>query len=115
MKRKSKVGKATDIPEWVKRIVWERDKHRCIICGSPFANPSCHVVSRAKLGMGIETNVVTLCNAFGNNHHFRYDSGSLEEREQLANAIDLYMKRQYGDSWCREDQIYHKYKEEMNV
>lgn len=109
--RKSKRAKACDIPESVKRICWERDNHRCIICGSPLANPSCHIVSRAKNGLGIETNVVTLCNAFGNNHHFKYDSGTAEERAYLGNLIDEYMRRHYGETWCREDQIYKKYKE----
>ena len=114
MKRKSKVAQICDIPEHVKRVVWERDEHRCIICGSPMANPSCHIVSRAKMGMGIETNVVTLCNAFGRNCHLRYDSGTADERQHISNLIDSYMKRHYGESWCREDQIYKKYKEYVN-
>ena len=107
-KKKSKVAKACDITENTKRIVWERDHHRCIICGSPLANPSCHIVPRSHLGIGEETNVVTLCNAFGNNHHFLYYSGPKAIREELDYEICQYMKSKYGDTWSKEDQIYHK-------
>ena len=107
-KKKSKVAKSCDITENTKRIVWERDKHRCIVCGSRIANPSCHIVPRSHLGMGVETNVVTLCNAFGNNHHFLYDSGPIEERNRIDDIIVAHMKSIYGDSWCKEDQVYRK-------
>lgn len=106
---KSKRTKATDIPEKVKRIVWERDNHCCILCGNVNALPSCHIVSRAHGGRGIETNIVTLCGEFGNNHHRKYDSGTKEEREAIGNAIDRYMKGVYGEQWCREDQLFSKY------
>lgn len=107
-KRKNAAAIACDITENVKRIVWERDKHRCVVCGSPLANPSCHIVPRSKLGMGVETNVVTLCNAFGNNHHFLYDSGPKATREKIDSIIVDHMKSIYGESWNKEDQIYKK-------
>lgn len=42
--------KALDIPKTVKDEVWERDGHQCIICGSPYAMPNAHYISRAHGG-----------------------------------------------------------------
>ena len=58
---KSTRSKACDIPQRVKSEVWERDKHRCIVCGSPYAMPNAHFRSRANSGMGVAKNIVTLC------------------------------------------------------
>ena len=51
----SKRSKACDISPKVKKKVWERDNHCCIICGSPYAMPNAHYISRAQGGLGIET------------------------------------------------------------
>jgi 5-methylcytosine-specific restriction endonuclease McrA len=111
-KLKSKRAKATDITKQVKLEVWERDKGRCVVCGN-FYNvmPNAHVVPRSKGGMGIPTNIVTLCTNFTENrcHHY-YDNGTKEQREKIDAKIVAYMKQQYGNDWNKEDQIYKKYK-----
>ena len=56
-----KLTKATSIPRSVKDAVWERDQHRCILCGSHQGAPVAHVIRRSQGGMGIERNIVTLC------------------------------------------------------
>lgn len=58
---KSKRSKATDISKKVKEKVWERDVHKCVLCGSPYAKPNAHYIPRSAGGLGIEQNIVTLC------------------------------------------------------
>ena len=56
---KTKRSQATDIPMSVKQKVWERDGGRCIICGNAYnVMPNAHILSRAKGGLGIETNII---------------------------------------------------------
>lgn len=57
---KSKRTKACEIPQKVKRRVWERDRHCCVLCGRP-GNPDAHFIPRSHNGKGIEENIVTLC------------------------------------------------------
>lgn len=102
---KSRRTKATDIPKKVKDAVWVRDGGRCVICKYYPSNPTCHILSRAHSGMGVETNIVTLCNE----HHRLFDSGTREQREHYEGIITAYMKIQYGEDWCKEDQAYKKW------
>lgn len=44
----SKRSKACDISPKVKKKVWERDNHCCIICGSPYAMPNAHYIKRSQ-------------------------------------------------------------------
>ncbi len=108
---KSKRSKATDIPMSVKKKVWERDNHCCVICGNNYnVMPNAHILSRAKGGCGIETNVVTMCtNLTPNKCHHKYDNGTKKEREKIFKKIESYMKSIYGDDWCIEDQRYKKW------
>lgn len=110
-KLKSKRAKATDITQQVKLEVWERDKGRCVYCGNTYnVMPNAHIVPRSKGGMGIVTNVVTLCtNLTENRCHHYYDNGTKEQREKIDAKIVAYMKQKYGEDWCKEDQIYKKY------
>lgn len=107
---KTKRSKNTDIPMSVKKRVFERDKGRCVVCGNSYnVMPNAHIVRRSQGGLGIETNVVTLCTRLTENDcHHRYDEGTKEERKLLDEIICDYMKSIYGDSWCKEDQIYKK-------
>lgn len=91
---KHKKSKATDIPQKVKDKVWERDGHRCIICGSPTAMPNAHYISRANDGLGIEQNVVTLC-TMGECCHDKYDHGTEEEQEVIRIQIEEYLRSHY--------------------
>lgn len=99
---KSRRSKATDISQRVKQTVWNRDNQCCIICGNPQAMPNAHYISRAKGGLGIEENVVTLCQTC----HHRYDNGDMQE--EYGKKIESYLKSIYKD-WNKEKLIYKKY------
>ena len=107
---KTKRSKATDIPMSVKKKVFERDNGRCVICGNNYnVMPNAHILSRAKGGLGIETNVVTMCTLLTPNKcHHKFDNGTKQEHEKIYNKIEKYMKSIYGDDWCIEDQKYKK-------
>lgn len=97
---KSKRSKACDISQKVKKAVWERDKY-CIYCGSTRAMPNSHYISRAKGGLGIEQNIVTLCQ----DCHYNYDMTDM--REHYKAYIRNYLMSKYPD-WKEEDLIYRK-------
>lgn len=99
---KSRRAKATDISQKVKKVVWERDNHCCICCGSPYSMPNAHYISRAKGGLGIEENVVTLCLRC----HNAYDNST--QRHYFENRIRDYLKNIYGEDWKEEKLIYKK-------
>ena len=96
---KSTRSKACDIPQRVKSEVWERDKHRCVVCGSPYAMPNAHFRSRANSGMGVAKNIVTLCFKC----HYNYDQ--TPKRQQYKAFIENYLKSKYKD-WSEDDIIY---------
>jgi 5-methylcytosine-specific restriction endonuclease McrA len=88
----SKRSKACDIPMKVKHKVWERDNHHCIICGSPYAMPSAHYLARSHSGLGIEENIVTLCQKC----HHNYDNGKDKQvKEAIKGKIEAHLKRFY--------------------
>lgn len=97
----NKRTKACDISQKVKNKVWKRDNECCILCGSPYARPNAHFISRSHSGLGIEKNIVTLCS----NCHRRYDQTT--ERENIRVYIRNYLKEKYKD-WNEEDLVYKK-------
>ena len=97
---KSRRSKKCDISQKVKKEVWERDKY-CIYCGSVVASPSCHFISRAKGGLGIPKNIVTMCF----NCHYNYDMTDM--RQHYKEYIRNYLMSKYPD-WNEEDLIYRK-------
>lgn len=103
-KYKSKRSNATDIPQKVKEIVWERDNHQCIVCGNPYAMPNAHYISRAHGGLGIEQNIVTLCQKC----HDRYDNG--DKRKEYGDWIRAYLKSKYPD-WDEAKLVYQKWQD----
>ena len=98
---KSKRAKACDISKKVKEIVWERDGHRCIICGSFQAMPNSHFIRRSQGGLGIEENIVTMCLRC----HSMYDQGV--DRRAIETYTERYLKSKYPN-WDRERLIYKK-------
>ena len=94
--------KALSIPPKVKAEVWSRDFHRCVLCGTPYAYPDAHVISRAQGGLGIAENVVTLCRVC----HDRYDNSP--ERPELRERLRDYLKTWYPD-WDERNLIYRKW------
>lgn len=99
----SKMSKACDISPKVKANVEERDGYCCIICGNPNASGNAHYIARSQCGLGVEQNIVTLCN----NCHHLYDNGG--QRENLKYLISEYLKSKY-DNWDEPDLIYDKWK-----
>lgn len=97
---KSKRSKQCDISQKVKEQVYERDKF-CIYCGNPNATPSCHYIPRSKGGLGVEQNIVTLCQSC----HYNYDMTN--KREHYKQFIQNYLKSHYED-WNEQDLIYRK-------
>ena len=97
-----KQTKACSIPKEVKAVVWERDEHRCIICGSPAAAPCAHYVPRSQGGLGIEQNIVTLCPTC----HREYDQGKY--RRQYGKIIQAYLHTIYP-GLDESKLVYHKY------
>lgn len=98
--------KACDISQSVKEKVWQRDKGRCIVCGSPFAMPNAHYIARSQIGLGIEQNIVTLC---AKCHHY-YDHTTM--REDYREYIRNYLKSKYPD-WNEEKLKYRKWQNEL--
>lgn len=95
-----RVAKATAIPKWIKDNVGDRDDWLCVICHSP-GLPEAHIVSRAQLGRGIESNLVTLCRRC----HLAYDG---EKREEYGKYIRDYI-RQFYPEWSEDQQRYSKW------
>ena len=93
--------KALDIPKSVKDKVWERDNHRCIICGSSQAMPNAHYIPRSKSGLGIPENIVTLCQSC----HYDFDNSI--RRNELGKHIRAYLDIHYPD-FSDERRIYNK-------
>lgn len=96
--------RALSISPRVKRAVYERDGHCCVLCGSPYGLPEAHYISRAHSGLGIEQNIVTLCR----DCHRRYDQSS--ERAEIRAELREYLKKQYPD-WDESKLVYDKWVE----
>ena len=106
---KSKRAKALDISASVKKKVFERDRGRCVICGSSYnVMPNSHFVRRGRGGLGIEENIFTACtNLTENRCHERYDRFKCTDVEKQL--IILNFKRHYPN-WNEEDLYYNKQK-----
>ena len=76
--------KATNITPKVKRLVYERDGGRCIFCGRQ-GLPEAHYISRARGGMGIPENIITVCREC----HRRMDAST--ERAQYLMRAKAYL------------------------
>ena len=107
---KSKRSRATDISMAVKEKVFARDKGKCVVCGNSYnVMPNAHYISRAKGGLGIEENIVTLCTEMTlNKCHRKYDFGTKEEREKIGNKIKKHLQSKY-DNWDEKKLIYKKW------
>ena len=98
-----KSTKACDIPMSVKKRVWDRDDHRCVICGTTYtAAPNAHYIPRSHLGLGIEQNIVTLCLAC----HCDFDNSA--KRQYYKVLIKRYLMMKYPD-WDESKLTYKKF------
>ena len=91
--------KSTAISQKVKKIVFERDKGLCIICGRQ-GFPDSHIVRRSQGGMGVEQNIVTMCRQC----HYDYDGIG---RKWMKPIVEEYIKAFYPD-WSEESVIYKR-------
>lgn len=97
----TKRTKALTISPKVKAVIWERDGCRCVVCGSCEAAPNAHYIARSQGGLGIEENIVTLCQTC---HH---DFDFSPRRFELAILIREYLQSKYP-YWNDDDLIYRK-------
>ncbi len=97
--------KATNIPMKVKKAVWERDEQRCIICHKSGYGvmPNSHFIPRSKGGLGVEKNIVTMCQ----NCHYLYDFGLRDVKNQIRHYTREYLRSKY-EEWSEEELIYRK-------
>lgn len=93
--------KKTAIPAKVKKAVWERDAGCCVWCGTAYASPCAHFIPRSQGGLGIEENVLTLCEPC----HRAYDQGP--NRASMKIYFRQYLKDKYP-GWDEENLIYRK-------
>lgn len=102
---KSKRAKATDISMSVKKKVWERDNHCCVICGNNYnVMPNAHYISRSKGGLGIEENIFTACTRLTENDcHYKFDAYGIGR-----DKVKEYLKSKYPN-W-NENKLYYKNK-----
>lgn len=101
----SKRSKACDISQKTKKIVWDRDEHKCIVCNR-YVSMSCanaHFIKRSQGGLGIEQNIVTLCPYC----HYEEDFG--KNTKLYEYKIESYLKGKYGANWDKSKLIYKKY------
>lgn len=99
-----KQTKAKAISTKTKKRVWDRDGGGCIICGNPNADPSCHYIRRSQGGLGIEQNIVTLCQT----HHRLLDSPNTPiERSLYRRMVKDHLDRHYPD-FQDEKRVYRK-------
>ena len=103
MNYKSKRAKATSIPQEVREKVLQRDNYRCVVCGKA-GIPNAHYIRRSQGGLGIEQNVVTLCQVC----HSAYDDGFC--RQSYGKIIHDYLEAKYYPNWNEKDLIYDKWK-----
>lgn len=98
----ARTSKTAILPE-VKKKVHERDNGCCVMCGIPLpVGMSCaHIIPRSRGGLGIEQNIVTLCQE----HHFAYDFGN--DRKMLYDFFVEYLKQFYPE-WEKDNMIFKK-------
>lgn len=102
--------KALEIPRSVKVKVAKRDSVDgwacCILCGrpAPTTNPlafsCCHYISRGQGGLGIEQNILTLCNKC----HQEFDN---EKRNEYKPYLRKYLESKYS-GFNEEKLVYRK-------
>lgn len=99
----TKRTKATNIPPWVKKSVYERDGGHCVLCVR-WAEPSwacAHYIRRSHGGLGVEKNILTLCPSC----HRAYDEGP--DGQRLRAVLSEYLAGCY-DEWSETELVYRK-------
>lgn len=101
---KTKRAKATDIPQKVKKVVWERDGGCCVICGNNYnVMPNAHFIPRSKGGLGIEENIFTACTRLTENDcHYKFDEYGVGVEKVKEYLMSIY------PNWNEDDLKYKK-------
>lgn len=104
--KKHKQTKATEIPKKVKVQVWERDLHKCILCGKlvSWNLANAHFIPRSAGGLGIVENIFTACE----DCHREQDNGL--NSKLYTDKVENYLKGIYGENWTKDKLVYSKYK-----
>lgn len=97
----NKRTKALQIPPAVKEKVWERDGGCCVYCGSHYAAPVAHYIARSHGGLGIEENILTLCDEC----HRKYDQTT--KRREMREFFRDYLKSKYPE-WAENNLTYRR-------
>lgn len=92
--------KALQIPADVKLRVLERDGY-CVYCGNPNAAPVAHYIARSQGGLGVEENILTLCQSC----HRRYDQSG--DRQKMRAFFREYLSGKYPE-WNEGNLRYRK-------
>lgn len=105
-KRTKKRKDYTDIPSAVKKVVWERDGHRCIFCHRYVSvdYACCHFIPRSAGGLGIPENIFTACE----NDHREQDNGIYSKK--YTEKAERHLKGIYGANWNKEKLIFDKWR-----
>ena len=96
-----KATKHLAISREVKEAVYRRDGGCCVLCGSPYGIPNAHYIARSQGGLGVEKNVVTLCEWC----HREYDQ--THKRKALRADLRAYLQSKYPD-WDERELKYRK-------
>ena len=102
--KKHKLTKKTEIPQKVKKEVWERDEHKCIFCGKevPLFNANSHYIKRSQLGLGIPKNIMTNCDEC----HDKFDDSIFRKEMQIK--AKKHFQSKY-ENWNEEELVYKKW------
>lgn len=94
---------ATGISAATRQKVFDRDAHRCVLCGRMQGLQAAHIVPRSRGGMGREENLATLCWIC----HSAMDSTSA--RGEMRDEVIDYVKCFYPE-WNENEMIYRRHK-----
>lgn len=96
--------KGTDIPPNVRKAVYERDSFDgapcCIRCGRPYPQVH-HFIERSRGGLGIEENLVCLC------ERCHYDLHNRQYKE-MTEFVREYLSARY-EGWDEKKLVKEKY------
>lgn len=99
--------KPTDIPYDVKLSVAIRDNGMCVNCKNRkgIGQPNAHFIARQFGGLGIEENILELCDIC----HKEFDNSSGKKKIELEKKYEKYLKSKYP-YWNKEMLVLRNYK-----
>ena len=98
---KSKRTIACSISPETRKIVEERDGHKCIFCGSFNCRGEAHYIRRSQGGLGIPENILCVCR----NCHYQLDES--QAKALFRKKAEGYLKSIYPD-WDEKKLVFKK-------